>query len=122
MSYWHYLQKTGDLIDPEGKMAGAGYSGHGAGLNNPSMEAVHGVGPLPVGRWHIGPWEASHGHLGPVVAALMPVGFNPHDRSAFFIHGDNLAMNHTASDGCLILSRALRELIRDSHISDLLVT
>jgi lipoprotein-anchoring transpeptidase ErfK/SrfK len=30
----------------------------------------------------------------------------------FMVHGDNEHLNHTASDGCIILSHALREAIQ----------
>jgi hypothetical protein len=35
-------------------------------------------------------------------------------RSGFFIHGDNQAMNHTASEGCIILPHAARIAIASS--------
>jgi hypothetical protein len=43
-------------------------------------------------------------------------------RSAFFIHGDNPQLNHTASDGCIILIRPLRADISNSGDDDLIVT
>jgi hypothetical protein len=43
---WTYKQSTGEL-DHNGAAIGAGYSGHGAGLNNPAMQNVHDVGPIP---------------------------------------------------------------------------
>lgn len=97
-----------------------GYSGHGAGLNNPAHEAVHSEGPIPKGRWHIGPVRDG-GHLGPVVMDLTPVGHDAHGRSLFRIHGDNSLGNHSASDGCIILDRKSRELIAGSGDKDLVV-
>jgi hypothetical protein len=42
-------------------------------------------------------------------------------RSDFFIHGDNAQLNHSASDGCIILVREIRQQIVDSLDSDLQV-
>ena len=117
---WTYKQRSGDLIKDDA-LVSVGYSGHGDGFNNPDMEDVHGVGPIPRGLWKIGPWYDNYGPKGPVVARLSPVDFNPHGRDGFLIHGDNAEANHTASDGCLILSRQIREMMRDSEDFDLTV-
>lgn len=112
MINWTYSQSTGILSF--GEPVGKGYAGHGEGLNNPKMEMVHSIGPLPKGLWEIGLFFDDK-HLGPCVAALRPTDQDVFHRGGFFIHGDNKAMNHTASDGCIILSRQLRELVRDSE-------
>jgi hypothetical protein len=109
---WTYSQTTGALAHG-GCAFGTGYSGHGKGLDNPAMEAVHSVGPLPRGQWRIGPWH-DHPRLGPCVAALMPLGHDAHGRSAFFIHGDNRAADHTASDGCIVFAPTLRHAMAAS--------
>ena len=103
---WYFSQR-GAIWHDNGPKSGS-YSGHGEGLNNHAMEAVHGVGPIPVGRYAIGPWEAQHGRLGRIVAALTPVGHDAHGRSGFFWHGDNAEMNNTASDGCIVSPYATR--------------
>lgn len=118
---WTYHQTSGRLVSPRGELLGIGYSGHGDGLNNPAMEAVHGVGPIPAGHWHIGPAKAPPDHLGPVAMPLTPVGFDPHGRSAFFMHGDNIHMNHTASDGCVIMGPLIRRCVDASLDCDLFV-
>ena len=121
MSEWQYSQSTGEL-SLDGVFKGLGYSGHGPGFDNPSNESVLGVGPLPVGEYKIGDWEEHHKILGPCVAPLIPDSKNiMFGRSGFFIHGDNQKMNHTASDGCIILSLTLREMIRDSNVFNLQV-
>lgn len=117
---WTYSQDRGVLAH-HAAFAGRGYSGHGAGLNSHAMEAVHGVGPIPVGHWKIGA-AYNDPHLGPCVMHLDPVGHDAHGRSLFRIHGDNAEANHTASDGCIILGPALRHVIRDSGDHDLTVT
>jgi len=107
-----YSQSTGILS--HGEPLGKGYSGHGQGLNNPKLEMVHNLGPIPKGVWEIGYWFDDH-HLGVCVAALRPTDQEVFGRGGFFIHGDNFKMNHTASDGCIILSRQLREAIKSSN-------
>lgn len=90
------------------------YSGHGDGLNNPDMEQDRGIGPIPRGVWTIGTWEDDP-HLGPCVARLAPAGSTEaFGRSGFFIHGDNARMNHSASDGCIIVPHDLRERMKTS--------
>jgi len=108
---WTYVQKSGDLSH-NGEPIGTGYSGNTAGLNNPNMEGVVGVGPIPRGSYTIGPPQQPQSHLGPLALPLIPVDQKQmFGRSGFFIHGDNAAMNHTASNGCIILARPLRREI-----------
>jgi len=112
---WTYQQSTGNLTDWFGSVLGQGYSGNGSDLDNPAAEGVIGHGPIPQGFWTIGPFE-TYPHLGEIVAPLMPCEGNTMDgrEGGFFIHGDNQAMDHTASDGCIILSRPLRIAIAGS--------
>jgi hypothetical protein len=116
---WTYRQKTGALSH-DGEAAAEGYSGHGEGLNNPAMQTTAMVGPIPEGVWSIGT-AFDHPRLGPVAMHLSPVKVAT-TRSGFFIHGDNAAMNHTGSDGCIILARSIREAINASADRDLTVT
>jgi len=105
-----YSQSTG-RFSRDGVLIGIGYSGHGAGLDNPAMQAVADVGPIPAGDWTIA-GARDGGHLGPMVMDLAPVApFAAFGRSLFRIHGDNPAANHTASDGCIILGPAYRTQI-----------
>lgn len=118
---WTYSQSKG-LLTHDNFFEGTGYSGNGEGLNNPAMEAVHGVGPIPRGLWTIGV-AYNDPHLGPCVMHLDPVPPNDaHGRSLFRIHGDNTSADHTASDGCIILGPVLRHAIRDSGDTSLTVT
>ena len=115
-----YFQKSGIMSSPLGS-SWVGYSGHGDGFNNPDMESVKGVGPLPRGRYTIGP-SYDDPHLGPCVMHLDPVeGTNTFGRSLFRIHGDNAALNHTASDGCIIMGPAARRVISASADRELVV-
>ena len=120
---WSYEQATGALAAPDGTLAGTGYSGHGAGLNNPAAEQEIGVGPIPIGGYTIGPFFDDPGGKGPLVAHLKPDEENVmFGRSGFMIHGDNPQMDHTASDGCIILAHELRQEIAASGDNRLLVT
>jgi hypothetical protein len=112
---WIYQQSTGNLTAPDGTLAGVGYSGNGADLNNPAGQGDVGHGPIPQGFWLIGEF-GPHVILGPESAPLSPVEGNDMDGrdGGFFIHGDNEEMNHTASDGCIILGPALRKAIAAS--------
>lgn len=103
-----YRQRDGE-IDLDGHYEGLGYSGRGAARNNPAMEAMPNLGPIPRGKYSIGPAH-DHPALGPIVFNLEPVGHDAHGRSAFRIHGDNMA--HDASHGCIIAGRAVRMHIR----------
>lgn len=113
---WTYQQSTGKLLDPAGDWVGTGYSGNGAGLNNPAMQEVPEVGPIPAGMWAIGA-AAQVPVLGPVVMHLQPSpagALDPFGRSGFFIHGDNADESHTASCGCIVLGPADRRLMAAS--------
>ncbi len=110
---WNYRQSVG-AIAHDGTTEDIGYSGRDEGLNNPAAETDPGEGPIPHGRYRIGAAE-THPRLGSLAMPLTPLpGTDTHGRSGFFIHGDNSAMNHTASHGCIILPRATRLLIARS--------
>ena len=100
---WTYKQSTGELFREE-KSVGKGYSGHDNGLNNPDMENVREVGPIPRGEWSIGD-EFKHEKLGPVAMRLTPVGHKAHGRDSFVIHGDIDKGDKSASNGCIVLSK-----------------
>lgn len=114
---WQYRQSTGQLTH-NGHAIGTGYSGMGAGKNNPQFEATSCVGPIPSGRYSIGPAE-THAKKGPVVMRLTPVGHTAHGRTGFLIHGDSLRNPGEASEGCIILPRNIREQISHSHDTNL---
>ncbi len=106
-----YSQSTGVLTDEAGDVVGAGYAGNGDGLNNPDMQCTQGVGPLPQGVYTIGEPHNSPS-TGRVTMNLEPDPSNDMcGRSLFRIHGDNPAMNHTASDGCIIMPLNIRYIV-----------
>lgn len=101
-----------------------GYSGKGVGLNDPSFEDRIGEGPIPRGVWRISaPFH--HARLG---AVSFPLAYGesgeeeiPHNRSGFFIHGDNGRGDFSASSGCIILPRSARDFIAGSWVRTLRV-
>jgi hypothetical protein len=112
---WTYQQSTGHMLNDLGELIGVGYSGrYPDGKNLPSMQNIPDVGPLPRGSYTIEPPVDTKTH-GPYVLWLVP---NPENqmfgRSAFGIHGDSVVHPGTASEGCIIQSRDVREAIWDS--------
>lgn len=116
---WLYKQTTGELLH-DGAHVGFGYSGNGHGLNNPALEADAGIGPIPRGQWIIAPVRTS-ASLGPVVMNLDAYQQDAHGRSLFRMHGDNSAGNHSASHGCIIMPRTVREAVANSGDCHLVV-
>ena len=105
-----YHQSTGELFSDDGMLLGTGHAGNGTGLNNPAMQFVHNVGPLPCGRYTIGVW-GTHSQLGPISAPLIPLpssnpnapGFNwLKGRGGFYIHGPEF------SEGCIVMPEPVR--------------
>jgi hypothetical protein len=106
---WTYRQSTGELVRADGHTVATGYSGKGDGKNKPLMEKVHNVGPIPKGAYTISAPHDTVTH-GPYVLPLTPHPQNTmYGRSAFMIHGDSVIEPGTASEGCVILPRAIRE-------------
>lgn len=109
---WAWSQSAGRLYR-DGRPVAAGYSGRNVpngqqGRNNPALESVRAVGPIPKGRYSIAAPRTS-AQTGPYALDLAPIGHNAMGRSAFQIHGDNAKGD--ASSGCIILPRAVREQI-----------
>jgi len=111
---WTYEQRTGRLTSPAGDVVATGYSGAGDGKNDPAAQAEHNVGPIPAGTYTIGPPKDTLTH-GPFVLPLSPSADNEmFGRAGFLIHGDSVTEPGTASEGCVIMPRAVRELVAAS--------
>ncbi|MBY0413695.1 MAG: DUF2778 domain-containing protein [Bdellovibrionales bacterium] len=126
--YGYVLQDPINLIDPTGltcqysqstgsmvcrNSAGqeyynqVGYSGKGAGRNNPSSQGIPFIGPIPQGTYSVGGISSSRG---PNTISLIPdastrasiidFGRQP---DTFRMHGDNSINDGSASEGCIIL-------------------
>lgn len=116
---WTYVQKTGEL-SRDGLHIAVGYSGFDdpesgqKGKNNPELQNVEEVGPIPVGKYFIGTPHDTLTH-GPFVLPLKPDPANAmFGRTAFLMHGDSVVDPGTASRGCVIMSRAVRKQVAAS--------
>ncbi len=116
---WKYDQSSGELMY-NGSLIGTGYAGKGIGKNNPAMQHVKYVGPIPVGEYSIGHSYKSSTGLGSIVMDLNPNGHNALGRTLFRIHGDN--STGTASEGCIIMPRKVRTLMSTTQDRILEVT
>lgn len=98
-----------------------GYSGSGVHKNKPASQSLKGLGPIPQGRWRIGaPYRSQS--VGPYALRLTPdTSTKTFGRTALLIHGDSIKAPGTASNGCIILPRSVRERIWTSGDRDLLV-
>ena len=118
---WTYEQSSGNMINPLGELVSVGYSGSPQGKNNTLMQAVHNVGPIPLGSYTIEAPVDSPKH-GPYALALMPDSMNEmFGRSEFLIHGDKINAPGTASEGCIIMDHSTRVLIWTSGDHHLLI-
>ena len=118
---WKYESSTGRLISPDGELVATGYAGGNCGenpegKNNPAMQDVQAIGPLPEGTYtyteHI-----DHPKLGPFAIILIPdEGNEMYGRSAFRMHGDSVSHPGCASEGCIIMPRAIRERVFASGV------
>jgi len=116
---WTFEQVSGKLYGPEGDLIAIGYAGGNCGenpegVNNPDLQQMSQVGPLPCGKYKRG--EVIEGsHLGPFAIRLIPDPENKmFGRSGFFMHGDNSKGDRSASEGCIIMSRQVRNQFHDS--------
>jgi RHS repeat-associated protein len=114
--HYEYNQTTGQLtyVDDQTGVrtpVAAGYAGHGQGLNNPNLQNVPNVGPIPQGTYTIGPAH-NNPHTGPDSMNLTPdPNNNMAGRDAFLMHGDNGRGDHSASNGCIIMPHAVRNQV-----------
>ena len=84
-----------------------GYSGRGAGRDNPALQDQKNVGPLPQGRYRL--WLRASDHFASPSFALSQEEGETFGRSGFWIHGDNQARD--ASRGCIVLDRVSRQCV-----------
>lgn len=110
-----YSQSLGYLWGFDGTHKSTGYSGFGPGKNNPRMEGVRNIGPIPRGLYAVGQSYDS-ARTGPLSIPLSPVKHDSLGRTDFLIHGDSIKNPGTASTGCIILPRDIREWIISGRI------
>jgi hypothetical protein len=111
---WKFQQCDGKLFNGQGACAGSGYSGAPGYVDNPADEQLKNEGPLPVGIYTITE-PYMNPKTGPYTMNLVPDPSNEmFGRGDFRIHGDSIKEPGTASEGCIVLARVLRELIWNS--------
>ncbi|PIT61153.1 DUF2778 domain-containing protein [Snodgrassella alvi] len=118
---WTYEQNSG-ILSHNGEYIITGYAGFGKGKNEPSMQCVSNVGPLPRGKYIMKELILNHKHMGPYIIRLEPdPSNNMCGRSGFYIHGDSIKNPGTASTGCIILRKIYREKMWKSNDKNLVV-
>lgn len=107
---WRFEQYTGFWANPANEVIYRhAYAGRDAGKNNPDMQDVKGVGPLPRGFYTAGE-PHDDAVVGKYALRLTPSSDNEmFGRNSFFLHGDSLEHFGLASHGCIVLPRVLRE-------------
>ena len=123
---WIFEQSTGNLVSPSGEVVASGYAGGNCGKNpegrnNPALQNVPCIGPLPVGTYTFGlPVPVSK--LGPYAIPLIPDSRNEmYGRGDFYMHGDRVGDPGAASEGCIIMPRAIRDEVWASDDHTLMV-
>jgi Protein of unknown function (DUF2778) len=101
---WQYEQSSGFLVAPDGtKLYPSGYAGRDSGKNNPSMQAIKYVGPLPQGFYTMTELIEDDPVTGRYTIVLVPDPSNEmFGRDTFRIHGDSIEEPGNASDGCIV--------------------
>ena len=116
---WTYEQKTGKLSH-NGEVVATGYSGFDPGKNNPQAQDEPNVGPIPQGEWMIQKPAFDSPDHGPHVMRLLPkTGTVTFGRSGFLMHGDSIQHAGSASHGCVIMPRPVRNMVSDSPDNEL---
>lgn len=112
---WVYHQLSGHLYSPDGILiCSYGYSGKGVGKNNPALQHLKRVGPIPRGLYTIG-IAYKHPVLGILTMNLYPYPENEmFHRGSFRIHGDSFKDPGNASNGCPVFPSWVRRQISES--------
>ena len=106
---WTFIQRTGAILE-NGTPKGAGYSGDGAGQNNPAMQADRDIGPIPCGFYTMIALLAEDPVCGEYVIVLAPdIENQMFGREGFRWHGDSISHPGQASKGCIVSARPLRQ-------------
>lgn len=123
---WTYSQSTGEMIRPDGALAAVGYAGgnegkNPLGKNNPDMQCVPDIGPLPRGFYTM--QEPVEHRLGKFAIPLLPDKSNDMcSRGGFYIHGDKISDPGNGSEGCIVMPNMARHEMWDSDDHTLEVT
>jgi hypothetical protein len=125
---WVYYIREGELWHNHYLVARRLYSGAddgdgvvepGEGMNDPSKVAERSVGPVPPGRYILGPAHA-HPLTGPVTMRLIPdKDTDTLGRSGFLVHGG--AAVGGSSKGCIVAPPTVRAMLATSDDRVLMV-
>jgi hypothetical protein len=100
-----------------GQVYSGNYAGKGSGVNNPSEEGRSSIGPLPRGRYTIGPagtQVTGRGTRLQNAMRLYPDASNDmKGRAGFLIHGGNM-QSQSSSEGCIVAPNGTRNDIGGS--------
>ncbi len=103
-----YRQASGTLWLNGSIVEQSAYSGKGLGLNNPKLERIKNVGPLPAGLYRLaGPISEPTARTFRLIYEGGPGLFG---RDGFLVHGGNAGRD--SSRGCIVASRKVRQLLR----------
>lgn len=112
---WKFAISAGKIFDPDGAFVSSAYSGGNKGqdpegVDNTADESRKNIGPLPEGNYTLGT-PVDHSQLGPFAIPLIPDSTNEmYGRGSFFVHGDLVnGPVHSASEGCIIVQRSVRD-------------
>ena len=121
ISAWTFQISSGDITSPDGIVTrDCAYSGNGQFINNANFTGLKEHGPIPIGEYRM--VRAFEPRMGSIVFALFPSPINVmYGRSLFYIHADNKFHNNSASEGCIVVTLAIREAMEKSECQTLLV-
>lgn len=115
---WVYSQSSGILTDNAGITGHTFqcYAGFGAGKNNPAMQNIPNIGPLPCGIYDQVELLLESDH-GPYAIRLAPRPENVmFSRAGFMLHGDSIERPGCASHGCICRSpKPDRQIVWESQ-------
>jgi hypothetical protein len=113
------------MLGPDGVHMGTGYAGgnlgkNPEGKNNPAMQNLHNIGPLPRGFYTFAP--PTENRVGPFGIPLVPNPYNEmFGRGHFYCHGDLIGSPGSGSEGCIAIARTVRHAMWASDVHRLLV-
>lgn len=118
---WIFQQSSGYFMHPDGvTLLTIGYAGgnmgkNPEGKNNPAMQNIVDVGPIPRGFYTFGE-PVDHSTKGPFAIPLIPDPENEmFGRAGFFWHGDTIANPGCASEGCPVSRLFARQAAWESN-------
>lgn len=101
---WTFSQSTGQLHDSTGELFATGFAGREGGYCNPDAQALHDIGPLPRGLYHMTRWFDRHATVGLCAIELTPdKSVDMLGRFGFLIHGASATHPAESSHGCPVI-------------------